>query len=92
VTIVAGMGNAVLGALLIHDLKDESYLNWLLPACILIGLVAIAAIGLEAFKLQVGGFGGRWTAFVRVLAFTFVSGCCVDVCVGGGILLSTWWL
>jgi hypothetical protein len=69
VTILAGMGNAVLGALLIHDLKDESYLNWLLPACVLIGLVAITAIALEAFKLQVWG-GGRclcegWTTFFR---------------------------
>ena len=52
-TIIAGMGNAVLGALLIHGYKDESYLHWLLPACILIGVIGILAIVLEAFKLQV---------------------------------------
>lgn len=48
------MGNAILGALLIHDYKEESYLHWLLPACILVGVVGILAITLEAFKLQVG--------------------------------------
>jgi len=54
ITIIGGMGNAILGALLIHDLKDESYLHWLLPACILVGLVGIAVLVLEAFKMQVG--------------------------------------
>jgi hypothetical protein len=54
ITILGGMGNAILGALLIHDYKDESYLHWLLPACILVGVIGILAIVLEAFKLQVG--------------------------------------
>lgn len=53
ITIIAGMGNAILGSLLIHGYKDESYLHWLLPACLLVGLVGIAAIVLEAFKVQV---------------------------------------
>lgn len=52
-TIMAGMGNAILGALLIHDYKDESYLHWLLPACILVGGIGILALVLEAFKVQV---------------------------------------
>lgn len=57
ITIIGGMGNAILGALLIHDYKDESYLHWLLPVCILVGVIGILAIVLEAFKLQVGGLG-----------------------------------
>jgi hypothetical protein len=57
ITIIAGMGNAILGALLIHDLKDESYLHWLLPACILVGVVGILALTLEAFKVQVCSWG-----------------------------------
>lgn len=58
-TVIVGMGNCVLGALLIHNYKGDSYLFWLLPACVLVGLAGITALTLEAFKMQVRQMGRR---------------------------------
>lgn len=52
-TVLAGCGNTIIGALLYHDYKDEPYINWLLPCCVLIGLMGLLALALEAFKMQV---------------------------------------
>eukprot|EP00775_Hariotina_reticulata_P005252 gene5252-5487_t len=51
-TILAGCANTILGALLLHDYKDEPYLHWLVPCCVVIGFMGLVALLLEAFKLQ----------------------------------------
>jgi hypothetical protein len=88
ITIIAGMGNAILGALLIHGYKDEPYLNWLLPACILVGLVGIAAIVLEAFKVQVCDVCelcvNSWNASGKRNAKVLMPAC---TCMGGSLFL-----
>jgi hypothetical protein len=51
-TILAGCGNTILGALLLHDFKGEPYLHWLVPCLVVIGFMGLVALLLEAFKLQ----------------------------------------
>jgi hypothetical protein len=55
-TILAGCGNTILGALLLHDFKGEPYLHWLVPCLVVIGFMGLVALLLEAFKLQVGRY------------------------------------
>lgn len=50
--MLAGIANTIIGAVLLHGMKGDSYLFWLLPTCVCLGVVAIVAILLEAFKLQ----------------------------------------
>lgn len=52
-TVLAGAANTIIGALLVHDMKDAPYLHWLLPACVVLGVVLLLALCLEAFKVQV---------------------------------------
>eukprot|EP00878_Enallax_costatus_P034313 GHUV01038037.1.p1 GENE.GHUV01038037.1~~GHUV01038037.1.p1 ORF type:complete len:258 (+),score=62.64 GHUV01038037.1:257-1030(+) len=51
-TLLVGAGNCIIGALLVHDLKDAPYTNWLLPAGVVIGFMVLLAMCLEAFKMQ----------------------------------------
>lgn len=61
VAVLGGMGNCILGAILVHDYKGESYISWLVPCCAVIGFVCLLGLVMEAFKIQVRvpGRGGR---------------------------------
>lgn len=52
-TLLAGFANIIIGACLVHDLKSAPYKNWLLPACVVLGVMLLVALCLEAFKMQV---------------------------------------
>lgn len=56
-TLLAGAANTIIGALLVHDMKEIPYLHWLLPACVVLGLMSLLALCLEAFKMQVQCIG-----------------------------------
>ncbi|WIA32083.1 hypothetical protein OEZ86_002934 [Tetradesmus obliquus] len=51
-TMLAGAANLVLGALLVHGYKGQPYVGWLLACCLVLGVLALLALLLEAFKLQ----------------------------------------
>lgn len=53
----AGIANVMLGCVLIHDLKGQPWIRWLLPAAVTAGSLGILALLLEAFKRQVCGGG-----------------------------------
>ena len=50
--MLAGVINVIIGSVVVHELKDQSYLFWLLPVCICIVLLAAVASVMEAFKRQ----------------------------------------
>ena len=47
-----GLVNAFLGAVLMHSYRGAPLAGWLSPVAVLTGLAALAAVGLEAAKLQ----------------------------------------
>jgi hypothetical protein len=51
-TNLAGIVNVIIGAVLVHDLKEQSYLFWLLPVCICVLVLTAIAMVMEAFKRQ----------------------------------------
>lgn len=52
VTVAAGVANVFIGTVLIHDLRGQSFVNFLVPAAACTGAVLLLAALLEAMRLQ----------------------------------------
>ncbi len=50
--MLLGITNVFLGVVLLHDLKGQHLVDWLVPVVACLGALAAAALLLEAFKMQ----------------------------------------
>lgn len=49
----AGVVVAFVGVVIMHDLRQQPWVNWLLPMVLLLGLLVVVGTVLEAFKYKV---------------------------------------